>query len=375
MPRISNFQIFVILFNLIVPLSFFVTSKIIIRIMLNNSWIPVIAAILPGIILVYLYMYILNKSEHPFPILLEDHLGKIAGRLLGVIYGLVFMIGTVIHLRLFADFMENNVIFGIPIGVVIAVMLMVSYYALYKGLEVFSKVLEILFVFGVTLALLMVVIGIAQDPSFENLKPIQITSMADFFNAFYQSFWILGNMIIILTLAFFSNERSQISRVLAKTVGYYIFFICAAIMLAVISLGTVLNLSLIAPIYSISRAIEISDFIRNAEVVFISSYIVGLFSSITIQWFMSCYVLQQSLKINDFRFMMGPMALIIAFLSIKLTPNIIFLYQIWERIAPVLFGFFYILIPFFLAVILLFKPRKGLFDKPDLMNKEAIQPK
>jgi len=320
-------------------------------------------------------MYILNKSEHPFPVLLEDHLGKIAGRLLGVVYSLVFLLGAVIHLRLFADFMENNVMFGIPIGVVIAVMLMVSYYALYNGLEVFAKVFEILFIFGSSLALLMVVIGIAQDPSFENLKPLQIKSAVDFFYALFQSFWILGNMIVILTLGFFSNERSQVSRVLARTLAFYIFFTGAATVLSVINLGTVLNLSLIAPIYSITRSIEISDFFRNAEMVFISTYIVGLFSSITVQWFMSCYVLQQSLKINNYRFMLGPMALIIGFLSIELSPNIISLYQIWEKIAPFLFGFFYILIPLGLAVLLAFKPRKGLFDKPNLVNEKAVQPK
>gem|GEM_PF-3753620 len=86
MPRISNTQIFTILFITITPLAFIITPNILIEIVKQDSWLAVILAFFPGLLVIYSYLYIINNSPYPFPRLLETYLGKVPGKVMGLIY-------------------------------------------------------------------------------------------------------------------------------------------------------------------------------------------------------------------------------------------------------------------------------------------------
>ena len=77
MFRISHFQLYCILLLLVGPVAFLETPNILIIHLGCNAWLAAIGAIVPGILLAAMFQYIIKKSSQPFPLLLEEHLGKI----------------------------------------------------------------------------------------------------------------------------------------------------------------------------------------------------------------------------------------------------------------------------------------------------------
>jgi hypothetical protein len=92
--KISNFQLYSILVVFITPLAFLEIPGILARFLQQNAWMPVFLAIIPAYILILIYNYILQHSQHPFPHLLMEHLGQPVGRILGLIYSLVFLVAV-----------------------------------------------------------------------------------------------------------------------------------------------------------------------------------------------------------------------------------------------------------------------------------------
>lgn len=356
MPKLNSNQIFVILILSFVPLSFFITPKILTKTFAHMAWLSLPATLIPGSLLILIYIYILKKSSSPFPILLQEHLGTVVGKILGFGYIVVFLFGTILHLGLFAHFMNNNVIATLPITILIGSMLAVSFYALLKGIEVSSRVFEIIFVVGILLTIIFIVMSYTVNPNIANLQPIRITNYNHAFKALFQSFWMFGNTMIVLTMAYFSNDRYLMPKILFAVLFFYIFIIMNAVLVTVINLGNDLNITLAFPLFSIVRSITIGKYIRNIEIIIISTFIIGIFSSMTIQWFMLCFTIDKTFDFKDYRFLLIPLALIIGFSTMLISPNLITLYLIWEKKASIIFTIAYIIMPILLAIWLIFKP-------------------
>ncbi len=82
-----------------------------------------------------MYEVIIKKSREPFPIMLEEHLGKIAGRLLGSVYIFIFLLTCAFNLRVFLEFMKMMVLPMTPISIFIGVILLVGFMAIKNGLS------------------------------------------------------------------------------------------------------------------------------------------------------------------------------------------------------------------------------------------------
>jgi len=355
MPRISNNQIFSIFFVAIASCAYILCPKIVADIAANNGWLAVLASFLPGILIIYIYIYILKKSSRSFPLMLEDHLGRIAGKLLGLTYVFIFLLSSIMSLRSFVSFAESTTSPGIPVSVLITLMLLPAFYAVRSGIVVFARVSEVIFFLFLPLLVLMMILG-TQGADCKNLMPFGYVSFRNFINASFQPLWHIGSFFIILTLSYFSNNRSKIPRMLFLSLLLFIVLASLMSLVSIIGQGAALTAALTFPLFTIARATSIGGFIKNIEIIFISLFIAGIFVSISIHWFMACYTCQQVFQLKDYRLLAMPTALILGFSSTLISPNLDMLYIIWEKVAPPLFSFFYIGIPFLLAGILLFKP-------------------
>jgi len=355
MPKISNNQIFSIFFVAIASCAYILCPKIVAGIAANNAWLAVLTSLLPGVLIIYVYIYILRNNSHPFPIMLEDHLGRVAGKLLGLTYVFIFLLSAIMFLRSFASFAESTVLPGIPISVLIALIILPAFYAVRSGIEVFARVSELLFLFYLPLVVLTLVLGI-QRAELANLMPLGHVSFRNFAYAGFQPLWHIGSLMTILSLAYFSDNRSKIPRILFTALISLILLSSLMTIISIINQGPFLTSELTFPLFDIARATSIGGFIRNIEIIFISIFLAGIFVAISIHWFMACYTCQQVFQLKEYRFLAAPTALILGFSSTLISPNIDILFIIWEKIAPFLFSFFYIGIPLLLAGILLFKP-------------------
>jgi len=301
--------------------------------------------------------------------MLEDHLGHLPGKLLGFIYILVFLLAAALTLRSFVAFAESMFMYGFPVSILIIAALIPAFYMLRISLQVYAMVTEIIFLVSLPLLLLIILLAL-QNSDATNLMPIGYVSLRDLATASTQSFWHLSNLAIILTLAYYSKDRSKIPTTLFKT---YIILIIAgflSVIASIMHLGSDLASRLAFPIFTILRSVSIG-FIQNIEVIFISLFLAGTSIGLALYWFMACYTCQEVFKLKDYRPLLGPTAIIIGLFTVQVSPNSDILYLIARNVAPFLFGFFFIVIPLFLATVLLFKPSAGTYQGSGLQADDS----
>lgn len=322
----------------------------------NNAWLTVLVSIIPGGFLVYIYIAILKKSTQPFPLMLEEHLGRVAGSILGVLYVFIFLIIAMIYMRLFVEFVENMVLIGTPISFLIFMMLIPGWYMLYSGIVVFARVAEVAMAFVFPLAFVLLIMAGGQNSDWKNLMPVGYMSFKSLATSVYFSMWHIGQMIIIFILAFFTSNRSKIPTILIRFMVVLILFLTLAVMMSIVNLGAAISAAETFPLFTIARTITLAGFIQNIEIVYVSVFMVGIFISYATFWIMACYCCQQVFRLKDYRFLGTPTGVIVGFGAVQISPNIFTIFLIFNTSAPLLLGFFLVGIPILLYILLLFKP-------------------
>ncbi|MDD4801351.1 MAG: endospore germination permease [Syntrophomonas sp.] len=359
MIRITNFQIYCLLLLTTTPLAYLVTPMMVTHIVDNNSWLAILTAIIPGALLIYVYIYILKNSIRPFPALLEDCLGSIIGKIIGFFYIFSFLFGTAVTLRYFVALIGSSTVPDTPLSIFIGAMLLVSYYALKTGMANIARVGELLIIFGLPIAFFIILISLAQKPDFNSLLPFKSIDFESFTTGIFYSFYILGDLMAILILAYFSTNREKIPSTLFHVLYTYIILISLTAAVSVIQFGSNYNNLITFPTFKMVRTILISDFIQNIDVVFIAIWIIGMFAAISVKWFLACYTIQQLFGLRDYRFLAAPSSVAIGIISLMMGRNIIEVQIILHNIMPIIYSIFYIFIPLIIFFILLFKPNPG----------------
>jgi spore germination protein (amino acid permease) len=356
MPKISKLQFYAVLLILTTPLAFLIIPGMLTSVLFNNAWMAVAAAIVPAVLIISMYVYIIRKNTRPFPLMLEDCLGSIWGRTAAVVYSLFFLFTASIVVRIFTDFIETNVLPSTPISVFIAVILFTGFYVIKSGLQILMRCLEIVVPVGVVFSFIIMVISLTENVDFSNLLPVANFKPLGLAIGTAYVLVFTGKMMPVLTLAYYCDENVKIGPSMFKGLALFMLLILLPNLAVILAFGDTLSNYLRFPTFSLVKAISVGKFIKNIDVVFIGIWILGIFGSLSVSWFMFCYSLQQSLRLKDYRFLAAPSALIIGVTAIQLTPNIIELQLVLTRVLPLVYAFFLLLIPFILFIICLFKP-------------------
>jgi spore germination protein KB len=352
LPSLSNLQIFILLFVTITPFTYIFSPRVLAQLAGPDSWLAVFLLVIPGSIIIKVYTFLINNSHRPFPGMLKEHLGSLAGGVLGFTYALVFLLLSVTILRFFVSFVQSVILPGLPISLLVFIMLLPGILVIYSGWEVLARVGEIVFLFGFPLASLILLLAAGQDIEIRHLLPLLASPAEDLGAASLQLLWVWGSIMVVLFLAFCSNDPPGIPGILYKLLFVFTLFTVITQVVCLVNLGVPLATQLSFPVFSMTRAVSILDFIRNIEAVLITIHIAGIFIPVTLNWLMALLILKDVLGLQDYRFLAAPSALLIGFLSILISPNILILFVMLEKIVPLLFSFFYIVIPIFLALFL-----------------------
>ncbi len=356
MNQISNMQIFCLLSASLVPLAYLYVPMVTVHYANNGAWLAFLLSILPTSLLVYLYMYIIKKSTQPFPSILNEHFGKILGKVIGFLYVLVFFFTTVFSITYFTALISSSIVPDTPLSIYIGAVLLVSYSALKSGMENVARVLEIVMIFSLITGLFLVLLSLGQSANISELLPIIETSYWDFGSAMLYSFSISGELIAILTLAFFSNDRTRIGRPLIWVLTVYAILITLTIVAILMDFGPEYSNHIAFPSFKLVRSIKISDFIQNIDIIFISVLIIGIFASVCVKWFLACFSVQQIFNLRDYRFLAAPTSVIIGIAALMTGKNIVAIQIIVHQVLPYVYGVFYVLIPILVWLVLVFKP-------------------
>ncbi|MDD3852424.1 MAG: GerAB/ArcD/ProY family transporter [Syntrophomonadaceae bacterium] len=355
MFRITNFQLYCLLFILVAPIAVFEQPHRLIHILFNNAWLAFIAAIVPAILLALMFSHIIKKSTQPFPLILHEHLGKYPGFILGILYIGVFILTCSFNLRVFIEFMKTNVLPNTPISIFIGVIIFLGFVAIKSGLNNIARIGEIFIITAVPLLFFIVLLALFSSFHIDRIYPVGYMDYKSFGLGVFVATLILGKMMPILTLAFFIPDKNKTLPLMTKVIFTYLIMMALITFSIIVTLGTYPALNFVFPSFNMLRFSHLGEFVQNLEIVIVALMITGFFGAFVISWFMTCYTTQKLFNLKDYRFLAAPTSVMIGILSIIISQNVLEV-VIWSMTVIIyLFAVFFIIIPFIVFIICLFK--------------------
>ncbi len=356
MEQISKLQLYTTLVVFTAPIAFLETPRRLFQIADQDAWLAVIASIIPGILIVLLFSQLIQKSRQPFPLMLEEHLGKVVGKALSFIYILIFIFLSSYTIRMFADFTLTYVMPATPISVLIALLIIISFVLLKQGLTVIVRTLQFSMFIGMSISAIILVIAFINFPQWENLMPVANIRIEDFAMAAGSAGSVWSRLIPVLILAFYLDKKNDsvgILYLVLITVVLLIAFVC---LVSTMTLGSSIAQMLTFPTFAMVRLLHIGEFLQHLDIFFVAVWALGTFLVLSLAWFMACYIAQQMLGLKEYQFIAAPTSLIIGVLSLLMSKNILELRTVSFAVMPLFYLVGFVFIPFIVWLFTLSKP-------------------
>lgn len=314
---------------------------------------------LPGILLLAVPVYLLGRMFPNESIIQYSQtlIGK-AGKLIGVLYVWLFIQLSAITLMQFSNFLTTAIMPETPVLFVIISLTLVCAYAARCGLEVISRMSEIIAPI-IMIAVIMIALLLLKDMDLKVLTPVMEKG---FLSVLHGGFTIAARTEEILGLAMvlpYLNDRRQ-----AKTVfpvSFLLVIMCWLVMtiptLTVLGVETAKTRSF--PYFSTIKLINVGDFFERIEAVHMGIWLLGVFIKLSFFYYLAALGLGQLFNLQDYKPLVLPVGTVIIPLSILIVPSIVELreftsYKIFTWYAL----FFILLIPSVLFIIALIR-KKG----------------
>jgi spore germination protein KB len=287
----------------------------------------------------------------------QSLIGKL-GKFIGILIIWYFLHSTAIFIGQFSLFMTSAVMPETPNLFLSSTLVLGCAYAVYKGLEVISRLSE-LFAPIVMIAIITVFFLLAKDMNLKILTPvlekgiIPIAQGSIIYSS--RSLEVLG---LAMLLPYLNNHHKT------KTV-FVVSFALISIFFVIITLPvqTIFGLeearNRTFPFYSVVRLINIGDIIERIESVHMAIWILGAFIKLAFYYYLIVLSLSQLLNLKSYQPLILPIGSILIPLTSLIAPSLMELKTITSYEVFVWYSYFFILlIPLLLLLIAIIR-KKG----------------
>ena len=316
----------------------------------QDSWISLLFsyAFMIPVLFIYARLVKLMPGMDIFEIA-EAALGKIAGKILGVLFVLLCLLAASVTLRIYADFIHLTLLNKTPLLVSMALILLVCLYIAKSGVETLGKWCLIIFILFIASSVILDLLSI-QYFKWENLMPVMNHSSGELAAAAAGFSSIsLGNGVIILALiAGFQKGSSP----------YRLFFIWGGVATLILTLNFIYACGSIGansletvymPAYKFVGQIKTGTLLDRVEPL-----AAMVFIQIGISKISACYIAANRgtarlFGLNPYKFIVFPIGLIILVISVILFRNM-------AEMLEFMNGYHMVAIPFQLVFPLILWP-------------------
>jgi spore germination protein KB len=354
--RISNRQLAFLMATVLLATVIYFMPQVAARAVQQDSWITALLSTVWAI-LVVLTIIALSRRFPGLTLIeyLPLILGKPLGKLLGLFYVFWFLGVGAFVLRQFAMLLNIAVMPATPVAVFMVTMMVLVVYALRGGLEVWTRVNEILLPI-IIVALLMIMVLPYESMDFRRLLPVAshpagVLMVSSLIGASWRGEIFMAAMFIPALTS--SRHTSRNLMLMVLIVG----LILAAMEVATVAVfGGVNAGELELPIFSLARMISLAKIFDRLEVLIVFTWVLGNFIKICVFMYCSTVGAAQVMGFKKFDFLFFPIAVLMVALGDNFLENVAdftdFLTHVWGAYGLLSFE---LVIPFILLLITLIR--------------------
>ncbi|MBB6731763.1 GerAB/ArcD/ProY family transporter [Cohnella zeiphila] len=316
----------------------------------RDAWIGVLIGFAAGLLLLVAVMLPIHRIE-PEMNLIEvsrRYFGPWFGSLLSFSYVLYFIYQAVRNFREFSDWVILYLLPSTPLLFILAVLMFISSYAVWHGVEVFFRLTELLCPWIVLMYAALFASILAShlihpellEPVLEHgIRPVVAAALPEVIS------FPFGEMVLFLMFWKFAGASHRVSRATLLAYLSAATLLFAANVLIVSVLGPFADVSVI-PLMQITSMVQIGEAIERLDPVVLLLLFVGVFIKQTAYFMAAVLSLSELLRIR-FRFAIGPVGVMIylgalAFRSymqqvrIGFKLNVVYHFPIFQIALPIL---------------------------------------
>ncbi|MCM3118767.1 spore germination protein [Neobacillus sp. MER 74] len=350
--KISSGQLFVLIFlfemgtALVLPIGF-ASDK--------DVWLSVILASVGGIVLFILYDYLFREYPN---LLLSGYARKILGRNLGwivsFVYATLFIYLSSRDLRETGALLVSSVYSQTPLFIIETMLIIVTIYALYKGVEVLARTAEIYFVVFICLGLVGSISVLLSDiVNIGNFQPILENGWKPVLKSAYPNILMFPfGEIFCFSVIFPNLNQTQSGRkvgVAALTFSTLILTFTHALEISV--LGETGYRTSAFPLLRMIQNAHIGELFERLDIFAIIALIIGVFFKISIYCLAAINIISDIFNIENKQKLAVPIAFIALLSSIIEASNISEHFKEGELVIKFLLPIFFVAIPVLLVVV------------------------
>ncbi|MGF7535981.1 spore germination protein [Bacillus mexicanus] len=329
----------------------------------RDAWLAVLLGCAIGLFLFYLYQGIYQCYPESSPKeYMDDMLGTKLSWLFSFLYILYF---SYIAARVLRDFGEMLLTFAYhdtPIIIVNALLMVVSVYAVRKGIEVLARSAELLFGAMYLLgALGLVLIIVSGSVDLQNVKPVLADGIYPVIHSvFTQTMYVPFGEVVLFVMIFPTlNDRKNVKKmgILAMTISGLIVALIVTINISVLDVDLTLRSQF--PLLSTIQTIKVEEFLDRLDVFFMLALIIGGFFKVSLYLYAAVVGMSTLFKEKNPSQLAYPMGLGILILSITIATNFSEHMNEGLKVVPMYIHLpFQLLFPLFLFVIAVWKKKR-----------------
>lgn len=354
--KISAFQLGVMMYPTVLATGFLVLPAITAQSAKNDLWLTGILASLIG----FLNVYMVTRLHQLYPketvIQYSEHIvGKIIGRIIGMVYFLYFLHTTGIIAREYGEFVKGNFLFKTPLLLIISTMILLCAFAVRGGAELLARsavVLTPLFLIPTLILLLLI-----PDADVKNIFPILSHGISPVIKGtITPQAWVSEFFLMTFFLPSLSDS--------SKARKWGMISMCAVILSMIfVNLITLFLLgpdisNKIHPILIAFRYIKLGNLFENMEALLLAMWIVGNFIKIGVFYYAAVFSFGQLFNLSDYRFVVFPLGIFSVVFSMWGLPNFTKLGSYLKNAAPFEITVILMLIPLLLLIVAVLRKRK-----------------
>ncbi|MGZ4111092.1 MAG: GerAB/ArcD/ProY family transporter [Tumebacillaceae bacterium] len=326
----------------------------------QDGWLCALVGLVGGLLVVLLYNDLARR--HPDHTVIEYSkrvVGTWAGGVISLLLILHFCLLSALVLRDMGDFITSQLLTTSPIESILILYLPVIVFGTRLGLETMARTTELLFPLFL-LFFVVLVVSVAPQIKTENIQPVFEHGFAPILHS-GMTFWGFPflELVCFLMIAPAVKDRAQASKALlwGTLIGGVILLLFTLICLLV--LGPWATTHNNNPSYLLAKKINIAEFFTRIEALMALMWLISLSVKLVLNFYAATFGLAQLLRLQDYRMLTIPLAMLILIVSIISIPNSVYFFRFTQRFYLPYVLPFGLGIPFLLWVASIFSKKQG----------------
>lgn len=337
----------------------------------QDSFVSNLAAILPGILTVYVMVKLQKRyPDLSFFEMTEEILGRWPGNLINFIFVYFAIEVCLLYARGFGEFVLTTLTPEMTIDLYLICIVLVGAYGVYLGIEAIARLAQLLFPFYILLIIIINALLVRQF-HLDFLLPVFDHKAGEMiYSTFLQYVFPMGEAIFFIGVLPYVKQSKHLFKAAAGSLVLAGIFLAYRGIVAIGVLGTGAAVSSNFPFFDAIRLVKIGEFIERIDIFFLGIFVMAvLIQFITIFYFIT-HGVAHIFQVKTLKPMLIPMAILIFALSKAATLNVVDIFHYLMFIRPFT-GPIYMLV---LPVLLLFvsfirKPRDSHTDLSPFLEK------